>query len=114
MPDQEQPNGSFPLLSQNAQVIVEVEGRILATHPLDKGVMTVGSGRRSDIALPPRGVARLHALIRWIDGRWVIEDRGSMTGLVYNGKSIEHQHTLRDGDHIFLSRWVVLRFQAVR
>lgn len=107
-------NGNPQQQPLNARVLVEVDGRIVGQHQLDKPVLTVGRLSSNDVPVPSQRVSRLHAKIRWVKeyGAWVIEDAESLNGLLLNGHRID-QHTLRKGDRIYVSPSAVLQFEPM-
>jgi hypothetical protein len=48
-------------------------------------VHTVGRADGSDLCLTHASVSACHAVIRWLDGRWVLRDLGSTNGTRVNG-----------------------------
>jgi pSer/pThr/pTyr-binding forkhead associated (FHA) protein len=67
-----------------------------------------------DLTGPPSdpGISRLHAvLIAGSDGSWSVLDPGSANGTLVNGNEIrqDQQVPLRDGDHINLGAWTLVR-----
>jgi hypothetical protein len=66
--------------------------------------LTLGRADDNDVRLSARGVSRHHALLVWAEGRWCIEDRGSVNGTFVNGTRVPFgsPHPLRHGDRIRL------------
>jgi pSer/pThr/pTyr-binding forkhead associated (FHA) protein len=64
--------------------------------------LTIGRGARNDIKLTSRTVSREHALLKFEEGRWYIEDRGSANGTFLNDTRVAFgvAHPLRHGDRI--------------
>ena len=92
----------------NARIVIEVDGKVVGERPLNQPVLTVGRLSGNDVHVPSQRVSRLHAKIRWENGRWVIEDAESLNGLVYNGNRID-QHALSNGDRIYIAPTAVLQ-----
>jgi len=95
-----------------AQIVIEVDGRVLVTRPLDKETLMVGRLPTNDLQISSTLVSGQHAMIIRQDGRWLIIDRGSRNGLTYLGQRVE-RHILNRGDRIYLAPTVVLRFEQV-
>lgn len=68
---------------------------------IDKPIIMIGRKSSNDIVLNHEHVSRVHAQIRVIEGRYILQDLGSTVGTSVNGKKID-QFTLRPGDVISL------------
>jgi FHA domain len=64
--------------------------------------LTIGRGAGNDIKLTSRTVSREHALLKFEQGRWLVEDRGSANGTFLNDARVAFgaAHPLRHGDRI--------------
>ena len=93
-----------------ARILVEVEGEIIAEHWLNKPLCTIGRFPASDIQIASQRVSRFHALIRWKNGAWVIEDTESLNGLTCQGQRID-QLALVNGDCIYIDPTIVLHYE---
>jgi len=69
--------GSQALLCTYATNAVEAVGQI---YPLNAPVLQVGRRNDQDIVLPEATVSGAHAMLRWHQGSWIFEDRGSTNG----------------------------------
>jgi serine/threonine-protein kinase len=69
--------GAQALLVTYATNAPEVVGTLL---PLDKPVMTLGRRGDQDLVIPEATVSGTHAVFRWQQGSWLIEDLGSTNG----------------------------------
>ncbi len=65
---------------------------------------TLGRGQGSDINMPHEAISRKHALIKWGDGGFWIQDTGSKNGTIVNGKEIKKKR-LTDNDLIEIYPW---------
>jgi ABC-type multidrug transport system fused ATPase/permease subunit/pSer/pThr/pTyr-binding forkhead associated (FHA) protein len=103
-----------PMLSPlpQAQIVIEVDGRVLVTRPLDKETLMVGRLPGNDVQISSTLVSGQHAMLMRQNGKWLIIDRGSRNGLTYQGQRVE-RHTLSKGDRIYLAPTVVLRFEQI-
>jgi len=72
--------------------------------------LTLGRAEDNDVRLNGRGVSRHHAVLRWSDGRWCLEDRGSVNGTFVNGTRVPFgaAHPLRHGDRVRLGTEVMV------
>jgi serine/threonine-protein kinase len=69
--------GAQSLLITYATNAPEIVGTLMA---LDKPVMTLGRRGDQDLAIPEATVSGAHAMLRWQNGSWLIEDLGSTNG----------------------------------
>ena len=78
--------------------VVVAEG---AEHPL-RHALSIGRGPENDIVLAKKTVSRHHAILTFVEGRWLVEDRGSANGTFVNGERVPFgaAHPLRHGDRI--------------
>ena len=95
----------------NARIVIELDGKVIGEHPLNKPLLTVGRLSGNDIQVPSKRVSRLHAKIRWEDGMWLIEDVESLNGLIYKGKRIDRL-PLSNGDRIYLAPTAVIQYKT--
>ena len=95
-----------------AQILVQMDGKIIGEHRLSKSVFTIGRYPTSDIQIPSARVSRFHATIRWKNGAWVIEDVESLNGLTCEGQRID-QLALVNGDRIHIDPTIVLRYEEL-
>ena len=77
--------------------------------PLDKDRITIGRGPDCDIILADRVVSRRHTSILRKNGSYFIQDEESKNGTFVNGKPVEAQQRLIDGDEI----QIALRFRLM-
>lgn len=98
-----------------ALILVEIEGAIVGSHPLDRVVLTIGRMPNNDITIPCQSpfvqqVSRFHAKIVWKNNSWVIEDGDSLNKLHVKQQQVS-EHTLRDGDRVYLAPKVALLYR---
>ena len=72
-------------------------------------MLTIGRSPTCDIQIPSQRVSRLHAILRWKNGAWVLEDAESLNGLICQGQRVD-QLALVDGDQIYLDPTIVLQY----
>jgi ATP-binding cassette subfamily B protein len=94
-----------------AQIVVEIDGKIVGQYTLSKPLMTIGRLSSNDIQVPSQRVSRLHAKIRAANGHWIMEDAESLNGLVYQGQRVD-QVVLNSGDRVFIAPSAVLQYQT--
>ncbi len=100
-------------ISQQARVLIEMDGKIIGERELNKPVLSVGRLSGNDIQVPSQRVSRLHAKIRWENSAWVIEDADSVNGLIYQGNRVDRL-VLNDGDRISIAPTAALHFKVTR
>ncbi|HEY7514968.1 MAG TPA: IPT/TIG domain-containing protein, partial [Vicinamibacteria bacterium] len=77
-----------------------LDGRALTVQ---RGVpSTLGSAQQSTLCLELGNVDPSHAQVVWDAGALLISDLGSSTGTYVNGEKIGHDHSLQEGDRVFL------------
>jgi FHA domain len=64
--------------------------------------LSIGRDAENDVVLPKTTVSRRHATLLFLEGRWLIEDRGSANGTFVNGERVPvgSAFPLRHGDRI--------------
>lgn len=95
-----------------ARVRVEIDGKVTGEYDLNKPIFTIGRFPTSDIQISSQRVSRFHALIRWKNGAWIIEDAESLNGLSYQGQRID-QLAFIDRDEVYLDPSIVLQYQEI-
>lgn len=65
----------------------------------DKTV-TIGRAPECELSVPSNRISRKHAEVIWKDGRPLLKDLGSQNGTLVNGKRIQGEHQLVDGDEV--------------
>ncbi|HXB16378.1 MAG TPA: FHA domain-containing protein [Solirubrobacteraceae bacterium] len=50
--------------------------------------LTIGRSSSCDVAIGEPTVSRRHALLRFRDGHWIVQDLGSKNGLTVNGRAV--------------------------
>ena len=71
---------------------------------LDEDELTVGRDPHEDIMLDDGTVSRSHAVFKRIEGRYHVEDRGSLNGTYVNRERVEDT-VLRNGDEIMIGKY---------
>jgi hypothetical protein len=71
---------------------------------LEQDSTTVGRSPDCDIFLDDVTVSRRHALLKRSDGRFLIEDQGSLNGTFVNRRRIE-SGALEDGDEVQIGKY---------
>ncbi len=94
---------------QESHISVEIDGKVTRAYRLNKPLFTIGRSPTSDIQIASPRVSRFHAIIRWRNGAWVIEDVDSLNGLTCQGQRID-QLALVDGDRISIDPSIVLEY----
>ncbi|HLL78375.1 MAG TPA: ABC transporter transmembrane domain-containing protein [Ktedonobacteraceae bacterium] len=94
----------------NAHILVQMDGQMIGEYPLKQTISTIGRFPTSDIYIPSERVSRFHALIRWKNGAWILEDAESLNGLTCQGQRID-QLALVDGDAISIDPDIILHYE---
>jgi pSer/pThr/pTyr-binding forkhead associated (FHA) protein len=103
-----------PAVMPPAELTVMVRGRVLKTVAVRKARFTIGRSPGSDLVIDNGGVSRLHAVVRFEDGQFSLEDHRSANGTFLNHQRITTQ-PLKDGDEIgVLKHRLLFRCEAVR
>src|SRR5258706_8482323 len=79
-----------------------VRGQVVErSFPLSPRTYTIGRARQNDICLPEPSVSKFHARLVHEDGRFAIEDQGSLHGIYVNAAKVPRA-TLSSGDVVQL------------
>jgi hypothetical protein len=87
-----------------ALVVRSGGGRAGEHFLLEQDSTTVGRSPDCDIFLDDVTVSRRHALLKRSDGRFLIEDQGSLNGTFVNRRRIE-SGALEDGDEVQIGKY---------
>ena len=87
-------------------VISDDEGRATVV-PLARDEVTVGRGNGNTIRLTERNVSRSHAKFVKHNGSFLISDLSSYNGVHINGKRIDAQVALTDGDRVAIGDYQI-------
>jgi predicted component of type VI protein secretion system len=82
-------------------------------YELPEGTTKIGREAFNDIVLYDPEVSRNHALIKFHEGRYVIEDLGSTNGTFINGRRITAPMPLHNGDVIDMGEGVSATFYGL-
>ncbi len=85
---------------ETAMLILQRGGEPSIRWPLERSQITIGRSPDCDIVLDDRQVSRHHALIRWENGQYIVQDLGSKNGTHVNGRELTGPYVLQDGDEI--------------
>jgi hypothetical protein len=75
----------------------------------DREQVVLGRSRSCDRVVGSPTVSRRHALLRQVDGRWLIQDCGSVNGTFLNGWRVDAETEIHAGDELAIgeARFVV-------
>jgi adenylate cyclase len=80
---------------------------------LTKPVITIGRGNANDLVLSDSSVSRFHCVVKQQEnGTVVIADRGSTNGVRLNGRAIEQETVIQNGDLAHIGLFTI-RFESV-
>jgi hypothetical protein len=93
------------LRAEGPTLVVRSGGGRAGEHfPLQDERVSVGRSPDCDIFLDDVTVSRRHALVKRADGRFLIEDQGSLNGTFLNRRRIESA-PLEDGDEVQIGKY---------
>jgi len=88
-------------------------GALIGRHfTLHQDMTTIGRTIDNDVCIPDPTVSRYHAILRFDNGHWLLEDKNSHNGSFVNGARINWAQPLSDGDQLRFGDEMVL-FQVV-
>lgn len=82
------------------------------TFQIQQGMCRIGRSRYNDIRLSRTSVSRRHAVIRWAQGHFWLQDEGSLHGTYLNGRQIQALR-LTNGDQIQIGD-TVFEFRVIK
>ena len=88
--------------------LIFIEGAFTGRQEILKPVGNViGRLSTADIHLDDQGISRQHCRISRVEGQWLVEDLGSINGVLLNGTRIQGSAALQPGDRITLVNTVM-------
>ena len=91
-------------------LLVPLDGNALSDHPVQAGLLSLGSSPDNDIHIHSQFVSRHHAQIVSNSSHAILDDLNSTNGTFVNSKRIK-RHALRNGDSITIGKH---RFKFVK
>jgi hypothetical protein len=89
--------------------LIFVEGAFVGRQEILKPVGSViGRVSTADIHLDDQTISRQHCRISRVEGQWLIEDLGSINGIMVNGTRVQGSMALQPGDRISILQTVML------
>ena len=82
-------------------------GQIVRNFDIDSEVIRIGRLTDVEITLESATVSREHAVIRRSGDRYILEDSGSVNGVLVGGERVT-SHTLSPGDSISIEDYVIV------
>jgi hypothetical protein len=95
------------------ELVLMLGGKTLGKFPMVVDQFTIGRAPGNDILIDNLGVSRRHAVVKVVEGRYLLEDLGSANGTFVNGERIAGPRGLQDGDQITIVKHTIL-FQVPR
>lgn len=94
--------------NNNSNIVAYVECPPYPLSQLSKDEeFTIGRGVYNRLVLSLDNVSRYHAVIKWSNNGFVIEDLGSSNGTFVNDETIQAQHRLQSGDKILIGNQLI-------
>jgi len=84
-------------------LLVPLDGNALSDHPIQAGLLSLGSSPDNDIHIHSHFVSRHHAQIVSNSSHAILDDLNSTNGTYVNSKRIK-RHALRNGDSITIGK----------
>jgi hypothetical protein len=77
-----------------------------------EGLVTLGRARNNDIILSSATVSKLHAIFRYVDGQWFVQDKNSTNGVYIDGVRIPpgEERAVNDGARLRFGTAITARF----
>ncbi len=100
----------MPSATQKGEVyltITDPSGRVTKHLLTEENSMLVGSGSNTVLQLRDPDIASVHCLIRFSQGVLAIDDWCSATGTIVNGRRIEGETELSEGDTVALGSYTI-------
>ncbi|HEU5370620.1 MAG TPA: FHA domain-containing protein, partial [Ktedonobacterales bacterium] len=82
-----------------------LSGRHFTLH---QDTTSIGRTTGNDIIIPDLTVSRQHAVLRFENGHWVVEDKNSANGTFVNGTRIHWPQPLAEGDQVRFGDEIVI------
>lgn len=80
--------------------VYDVDGNLVGIVPIPYQGLSIGRGADQELRLDDRTVSRRHARIDEVDGRWWLDDAGSLNDTLLNGELVRGRAPLADGDRL--------------
>ncbi len=80
--------------------VYDVDGNLVGIVPIPDQGLSIGRGADQELRLDDRTVSRRHARIDEVDGRWWLDDAGSLNDTLLNGELVRGRAPLADGDRL--------------
>jgi pSer/pThr/pTyr-binding forkhead associated (FHA) protein len=98
----EQDLATIAKLDEDSALLISTRGSMNGSrYLLDEDVVTVGRDPGADILLDDTTVSRRHAIFKRIDGKFYLEDAGSLNGTYVNRDRVANA-LLKNGDEIMI------------
>jgi len=97
-------------LNEHVEILVSTSQALAAKRvPLDpQKECTIGRAASCTVCLPHVTISRIHAVIRYTHGKWMLEDRHSRNGLTLNSVPVYGQMELHEHDTIRICRELLI------
>ena len=88
-----------PAATPEGPALIGISADVPPCTALDRDPLSIGRSAECDIVIGTHSVSRRHATIRQSDGRFVIQDEGSLNGVFVNGERVDRRE-LEPGDSV--------------
>ncbi len=97
-----------PVYNQHMAILTIIRGNEAGRQfTLQQVDCFIGRDPAAPVCLPSRSVSRRHAQVICQQGRYLIEDLGSVNGTFMNGEKLRERRSLRDGDELGIGEFVL-------
>jgi diguanylate cyclase (GGDEF)-like protein len=86
-------------------------GRVLSLRRGEP--LSFGRAEDCTFSFADGSLSRMHAIVVWVGGSWVLKDEGSTNGTFVNDQRIAGAKVLNDGDRVQLGLELAMRFSLV-
>ena len=105
------PSGGRAPRPGGGEIVLMRDGHPSERFVVGGGRLVIGRLAESDVVVADPGASRRHAEVAEERGRFILTDLGSTNGTLLNGRRVQGQQELSDGDQITIGR-TVLEFRG--
>lgn len=97
-------------LNDDSALLISTRGAVSGSrYLLDEDTVTVGRDPHADILLDDSTVSRSHAVFHRSNGKFTVQDSGSLNGTYVNRKRVD-EAVLHNGDEIMIGKFRLVFF----
>lgn len=88
------------------ELVVSLKNRVLQRIPVVKQHLTIGREPTNDVVIDNDSVSRVHAVVGYEGGRFIVRDNGSANGIFANGAQVT-AHVFTGGEGIQIGKFTI-------